>query len=357
MRTAETEVIVDDPRESTVQSLTWYGSQVYSSFGVICHLTSPKRSGAPLHNARHALVSGMTYGMDVRLLMLSEGNFLAPIDYRDLLCHYETADEAEAHLNGWLSGIEQAFLERRITQHVGASNLRFATELKELYLGESIAENEAQQVVRDYFLETAAFRDAFEGRHAIFVGRKGTGKTANLLKLDSELKRKDKHNLVCVIRPIAYELQGIIELLRKYKQLDAKGYVIESLWKFLLYTEIADAAARELRKLPSTMIGSDEGVLLKLLDQESGKLTGEFSVRLERCVQALIRSTPAGDTVEASRLAVSETLHQGEIGRLRIALETFYFANDESPYSLIISTKHGTNRVNSKIYPIFSWAC
>jgi len=51
LRTPETEVIVDDPKESTVQSLTWYGTQVYSSFGVVCHLTSPSRSGAPLHNA------------------------------------------------------------------------------------------------------------------------------------------------------------------------------------------------------------------------------------------------------------------------------------------------------------------
>jgi len=324
LRTPETEVIVDDPKESTVQSLTWYGTQVYSSFGVVCHLTSPSRSGAPLHNARYALVSGMAQGMHVRLLMLSEGNFLAPIDYRDLLYHYETASEAVGYLDPWLKDVEQAFYEQRITRHAGMSNVRLATELRGLNLGESIAENEAQPVVNEYFVETAAYRDALEGRHGIFVGRKGAGKTANLLKLDAELKR-DKRNLVCVIRPVAYELQGIIELLRKYKQLDAKGYVIESLWKYLLYTEIAQAAADELRKMPSNMLRKEEGVLLQLLDEESGKLTGEFSVRLERCVGALIRSKSAEESIEASRFAVSETLHQGEIGRMRVALGDVLF--------------------------------
>ena len=69
------------------------------------------------------------------------------------------------------------------------------------------------------------------------VGRKGSGKTAIFLKLGSKLA-ENKRNLVCVIKPIAYDLEGVVSLLKKYKERDAKGYAIESLWKFLLYAEI-----------------------------------------------------------------------------------------------------------------------
>jgi hypothetical protein len=312
-------IITDDPKESTVQPLTWYGTQVFAASGLLCHLTSPQRTGSQLHNARYALVSGMALGMGIPLLMLSEGNFLAPIDYRDLLFQYQTAAEAVGHLEGWLKGIEETLYEQQ-KSHVGyAASLRLATELKGLQFGESAAENEAEELVSKYFVETAAYRDAFEGRHGIFVGRKGAGKTANLLMLDAEL-RKNRRNLVCVIKPVAYELHGIIELLKKYKTLDSKGYVIESLWKYLLYTEIAEALAVELRPKPSGMMGDDELSLLRLLERESGKLTGEFSVRLERCVEALIRTNATEGTVEASRLAISETLHQGEISELRLLM-------------------------------------
>ena len=61
--------------------------------------------------------------------------------------------------------------------------------------------------------------------YAIFVGRKGVGKSANLLKLVSEIG-KDKRNLVCVIKPVAYDLEGIVSLLGKYKERDVKGYAV-----------------------------------------------------------------------------------------------------------------------------------
>ena len=49
-------IIVDDPRESTVQTLTWYGSRVFDCKGLVCHFTNPKREGAYLQTARHSLL-------------------------------------------------------------------------------------------------------------------------------------------------------------------------------------------------------------------------------------------------------------------------------------------------------------
>lgn len=321
LRGSDTTVIVDDPKESTVQSLTWYGTQVYSAHAVVCHFTGMNRTGARLLNARYALVCGMAFGMGKKLLMLSEGDFLAPIDYRDLLRHYATAAEAEKHVQPWLAEIEKERYEAAAVQGSFISAVKLATELKGLRVGEYIAENEADALVERYFVDTAAYNQALQSTeqptHTIFVGRKGSGKSANLLKLASEIG-KDKRNLVCVIKPIAYDLEGVLALLRRYKERDAKGYAVESLWKFLLYTEVANAAAVQLRKFAS--LGTEETDLLKLLDDEKSVLAGDFTVRLQRCAEAILATEANESSPENFRTAISESLHQRILKQLRIRL-------------------------------------
>jgi hypothetical protein len=313
---------VNDPRESAVEPLSSYGVQVYAAEGVICHFTSPEREGARLHNARYALVAGMAFGMRKSLLMLAEGDFLAPIDYRDLLRQYSTAAAAEKYLEDWLEPVVENWSHHQTSDHNYAATVKLATELKELQFGEHIAENEADRLVHDYFVDTTSYEDALYGRHTIFVGRKGSGKTANFLKLASELEEDDR-NLVCIIKPIAYELQGIMQLLRRYKERDEKGYVVESLWKFLLYTEIANTATHAIEGRKFVPRSKDETALLALLEQHQGMLKEDFSVRLERCVENLISTQQREsqeESIEGFRIAMSETLHSGILRDVRISL-------------------------------------
>jgi hypothetical protein len=312
-------VVVDDPKESAAQSLTWYGTQVHSSATVICHLTGPNRINARLHDARNALVAGMALGMGKSLLMLVEGNFLAPIDYRDLLLQYNTASEAEKHLLVLTREIERASREKQKIQLDHAKHEKLVTELRGLQVGEYIAENEAGRLVEDYFVETSAYREALTGNQTVFVGRKGAGKTANLLKLASELG-KNKQNLVCVIKPPAYELDGVLSLFRRHKERDAKGYAVESLWKFLILTEIANVAAESAKYLPSGSVSDEEASLRSLVQGNGGKFSGDFAVRLERCVGALVRCEASETSIETTRTAISEALHQSEIHELREVL-------------------------------------
>ncbi len=312
-------LITDDPRETAVQPLAWYVQQIFSALGVVCHLTNPGRDGARLHNARHALVAGMAFGLNKPLLMLAEEDFLAPIDYRDLLRRYQTGAQAKRYLDEWLPSVENLWHQAQATQMNYASTVRLATELKGLRFGEPLAENEAQQLVDDYFLETHAYREALAGTSTIFVGRKGSGKTANFLKLASSLKR-DRRNLVCVIKPVAYELQGVIELMKGFKQRDAKGYAVESLWKFLLYSELAKAAAEEIRARPVYVTTPAEEEFLTFLDQQSDTLLEDFAVRLERSVTQLLSTRVEVTSIAQGRAAISEALHQGVLHKLRSLL-------------------------------------
>lgn len=313
-------IITDDPKESALQSLTWYGGKVFAALGVVCHLTSPEREGARLDNARHALVAGMAFGIDKPLLMLAEGDFLSPIDYREIVRHYDTPSQAKTFLVDWITPVSSAWRDSQAEQQDHAATVRLATHLRGIRIGEHIAEHEADELVHRYFVETSAYREALQGRHILFVGRKGTGKTANLLKIADDLTR-DKRNLVCVVKPVGYDLEGIVELMKRYQQRDTKGHAVESLWKYLLYTEIAKTVVEAIASRPPGNVMSVEAPLVALVEENQALFDDEFSTRLERVVTVLLRNTSSDDSRERIREAISESLHRKVIGKIRDALK------------------------------------
>jgi hypothetical protein len=320
-------IIVDDPTELSSQTITWYGTQVATANAVLCHSVSPDMEGAQVHNARCALVAGMAAGFGKNLLLLAEGDYFAPLDYRHLLQQYERASQAFKIVDSWLSQIEVDSLESfrgpgattRETAAVALPVPTTAKDLKALRVGEFLAENEVQELVDDYFVETVAYREALEGKHRIFVGRKGAGKSANFFKLADTL-RKDRRNLVCVIKPVGYEVQGIVELLKQYNSAGQESYLLETLWKFLLLSEIAKDAAQIIEERPNYVNTTEaERELLELLDQPWSQLREDFSTRLERSVESLLKLQSLG-SLEESRKSITQTLHEGLLARLRIVL-------------------------------------
>jgi hypothetical protein len=306
---------LDDPDETRVQPLAWYGQKLYSAVAVLVHFSSEHREGARIHNARQAFVSGLAHGLGKRLLMLAEQDYSAPLDYKDLLVNYTTASEAVAKVKSFF---EQVLLDYRKPANQPPERFRvvqFATELKNLRLGEYLAENEADQL-NNYFVETAEYRSALEGRSTIFVGRKGAGKTANLIRVASEVG-KDKRNLVVVIQPLDYDLAGLTRLLKQYTEVDTKGYLVESLWKFLIYSELAQAAATAIEQRsgagPYTLA---ETKLLELYRSSGSSLRDDFSVRLERALESLqpLAERPG---IGEMRIAISEALHSTMLAELR----------------------------------------
>ena len=314
-------IIVDDPRESTVQVLTWYGSRVFGCNGLVCHFANPAREGAYLQTARHALVCGMAHGSGIPLLMLAEGDFWSPIDYRDYLKHYSTARDAIGYLEEWLPFVEQDLKTEQETTVTPRATMRLATGLRNLRFGDYLAENEEESLVGEYFIRTVAYDDAIKGNQTVFVGRKGSGKTANLLKLEDELSR-NQQNLVCVIKPPPYQMQGIVDLLKHYQHRNVKGYAIESLWKFLLLTEIANTIFNNLENSLSGRSDAIELNFRNFVEENKEVICEDFSTRLENCVQNLNRTIEAYND-QNSRSSVSEALHSGILKQLRTELGQF----------------------------------
>jgi hypothetical protein len=302
-----------DPRESAVQPLAWYVEAIAASRGVVAHFTSPNRKEADVHNARLALVSGIARGLKKPLLMLAEEDYSAPIDYQNSLFVYQVPRDAVARLNGWLQE-SHSMLVAAVGERPSDS-LKRAIRLRSLRLGRHVAEDEAE-ALGDYFVETRTYIDVLDGGVRLFVGRKGAGKTAVLFRAAAELSA-DPRNVVCIIKPPGYELESLLRLLRRYGEKDTKGYVIESVWKFLLFSELAKATAEHIRKHRLVVTpGSPEWDLLEAVDRQGALLSGDFSVRLERAIEDLL-PIDVGTGVATGRLAVSEALHDSTIRELR----------------------------------------
>ncbi len=308
---------VDDPREARVNPLAWYGQKVYSSVAVLAHLSGEKRERWEVHNARYAFVCGLAYGLDKPVLMLSEQEYDVPFDYQGLLLKYSTASECVRHAEQFLERAKSLFAEIQQPREIHLRTIQLATELKGLRIGEYVAENEIDQL-GGYFVETAAYREALDGRHVIFIGRRGSGKTANLIQMSSVL-RDNRRNLVVNVQPVGYDLEAVVRLLKKYRERDAKGYLVESLWTYLLYTEVARAAVEAIQERLHAGLTSDEVELLGLMDDARYALKDGFGVRLERATESIMPLEETG-SVEATRVAISEALHERHLRDLRALL-------------------------------------
>lgn len=307
--------MVDDPHEMRVQPLSWYVQQVNYAFAVVCHLISTEYKDWELHNAKHALVAGLAHGRAMPMIMLAHEPYEPPLDYRDLLRRHRTAAEAEAIFSDWLlSNLDQ--YEKRIARaEAYAAEERTRIGLRDIAIGEPIAEFEST-ALPDYYVSTAAYTETFHSKYSIVVGRKGTGKTAMLIALADEL-HSDPRNQVCVIQPVGYELEGLLNILRLELPRAEEGYLVESFWKFLLYTELAKSVYDQLLAKPSYYVRSaDEASLFEFIEQYQSIISPEFSGRLEGAVDRL-RGLVGESSSKERRLKVSELLHNEMLTRLR----------------------------------------
>lgn len=292
--------------------LSWYVAQVYSSSAALVHLRAPNRQRAAIHNARASLFAGMAAGLGLPTLLVAEEGFEPPLDYRDLLYVYPTAKQLGDHATRWLDDLPA------LTGTRAAGRKKLTAELPRF--GEYVAENE-QDALADYFVETGQYEAVLSSNSSVFVGRKGTGKTANMLTAAESLA-VDKRNLVTVIKPSGYELESLVAVLAHLPKREVADYLLDGLWRYMLLTEIANAAVREAEGRPAGIAtGSEMDHLRVYMEEFAGGADLNFALRLERLTDDLLSSLsnlPEG--VEDAQSWLTERLHGRALAELRAVM-------------------------------------
>ena len=168
-----------------------------------------------------------------------------------------------------------------------------------------MAENEKSRIP-DYFVTTSAYTEALDAAdYVLFIGRKGTGKTANLLMLEETIG-SDDGNHVCKIDPANYDFEGILDIFGMSKSRADRGYLVNAIWKFLVYTELAFSVAQdiELERYSDEQDGEISGFLEYVAANED-LIEGGFADRLESALRRICNMEIFAGTRE-EKLKVSE---------------------------------------------------
>jgi len=300
--------IIDDPSEVRINTLPWYIGHVLNSCCVVCHFIGDDMNDHVFHNAKLSIIAGCAIGFKIPCLMIAHAPFSTPIDYRDLLYTHEKPSMCERIASQWFDA-NKIHIDSHMNRKISASELTERTRLQQINLGDSVAEND-EGSIKDNFIETASYFEAFTAKNTVFIGRKGTGKTANLIKLSYELK--NAHSMVLIIKPISYQLEGIIEFIGTLQKKVEKGYFVESIWKYIIYTEIIKFIYETIRKSPFGIgITQDEINLVDFVEKNESFLLPDFSIRLENKLKELRSQSPD------ERMKVSEDLHRTILGSIR----------------------------------------
>jgi len=96
-----------------------------------------------------------------------------------------------------------------------------------------------------------------------------------------------------------------------------KGFLVESFWKALAYTELAKSIYETIKDTPTYIALTDgEKSLVSFIENEPELVLPEFSMRLEKLVGRLSNLTVDSNNVDVKH-KVSEAVHKVFIGKLR----------------------------------------
>lgn len=298
--------------------LAWFVQEVYRSQIAILHLTPSRAHLADIANPRVSLLAGIARGLGRDVALVAENGELAALDYRDLAIMYSDARSLERQLHAWMGALRppaRGSPVPRVRKHLSA-------ELAALKFGNHVAEGEQEGLDR-YFVETRDYKDVLEAYATIFTGRKGTGKTANMLQA-AEALQGDARNLVCVIKPAGYELEGLLYVLRSVEARHLNDYLIEALWKYLIYTDVAAQGVEDAESRPAGVAtGSPLDALRLCLERRHGGVHASFSERLEKLIVSLEQLADlSNDDISESRRRIGAALYGDTLRELREKIGT-----------------------------------
>ncbi len=308
-------LIIDDPVEYSSQILNWYAEKLFNVDAVAIHLLSLEHSGNAAHNVKASIVAGLAHGFGIPIMMMAHAPYESPVDYQSWLSKHETAESCVAQAKLWLETVNSGRAHRRARRPGSARNGLNKLDLRSLFLGDLVAEHEAEKLY-DYFVETSPYYQALRGPVTILVGRRGTGKTAILFAVRGEMRR-NKDNQVTVLKPIGYETHGLVRVLQEVRERSERGFLIESLWKYLIYSEIGGSVVSELMSRTVYQPRSpEEEAFLEYYDRNEPVFGPPFSERMQNAVASLVGLGGLAQAGE-QRLRISESLHNSIINELR----------------------------------------
>ena len=320
-----------DPSDSTYDEFFPQARSIQRTSLIVASLLGTDIEAYQEHNANVALLIGFAIGLGKEVLVLQQEPRASILDLGSVSQLFTTESQAEGIVGTWLQHQTRLAINQRAESRQRATVRTRIDQIRDLYLGHPDALQDASLL--DYFIETPEYRDAISGHRMIFIGRRGSGKSANFQAMREALR--DRQGTVTVeIAPDDYELERISEYLDSHYPETNPKLLYHNTWNYVLITEIVKALAEKTDRLYVSPDDQDRTNLYQYYEQNRAALDLDFgsriSVAMTRSSQAAVPSE--GDT---ERTATDRAIQ--ELRDYRISRRLFDFAAREGITIFIIA--------------------
>ncbi len=306
-------VLIDDSNENKLFPISWYLSNLIRIPAVLIEFSGVDRVNYQIHNTKSSLIAGLALGLNKKYKFIASQPYPSAIDYQEHLIRFSNLEWCQKAVDPFLQELRNEAIEL-ISEKVDYSKYqRKDGMLQKIKFGEMLAEHESNDIY-EYYVNTANDDNLFKAEYNIVVGRKGSGKTATFYYLKTRFS-KDIRNQVVIIKPINFEIDGLIELISGTNMEFGKSYIVESVWKFIIYTEIMKSIYLRIYDKQSFSLTEIEEKIIAFVKQSEGIIIPDLSSRLNTLFNNLSTLKTIDDQTEF-RSKIAEVLHQDLFKRM-----------------------------------------
>lgn len=306
-----------DQREVDYDNLTSQGRAIAEAEIFATILVNEETKEFWDNNAQLMLLAGLAHGLGNEFVVFVQQPLTRLLDLGEHQITFVSETEAGVRMGRWLSQIAGKRLtgpapKRQLTS---AKTSPFAT----LFIGHLDARTDFD--LDAHFFETPEFRQAESGQKHLFVGSKGSGKTANYETLKERLEARNV--VVVCIAPQDFEFPRLVSVFEEHLPFAHWQFVYGSFWRFVFLTEILRAI--HLRFLDHLLRDSSSGKtyateLLKWLSNNEKILSMDFVTRVSEVLSQLSQLKGSDDT---RRRAFEDLLEAARMYDIERHLKTF----------------------------------
>ena len=274
-----------DPSDSVYDEFYPQARQIQRASLIIASFVSKKHIDWAENNANVALLTGFSIGLGKQVLVLQQEPIAPILDLGSVARPFEAEDQVQGIVDAWIEKQVKISVSQTLESHRRATSKKQADLLRNIYLGhpDALQDNE----LLNYFVPTKEFDDAIEGRRTIFIGRRGSGKSANFQAIRAEIS--DQPKIVDVeILPDDFQLERIAGVLEHATDLPDPQLVFQSIWNYVLTTEILKALAEKTDRLLSSPEEVTRLNLRHIYDSEYDRLALDFGSRAVYALERVI---------------------------------------------------------------------
>ena len=322
-----------DPSDSSYDEFPPQARAIQRASLIVGSLLGTDIEGYQQHNANVALLIGFAIGLGKEVLVLQAQPKASILDLGSLSQLFTTESQAVRIVNRWLEEQTRAAIHQRAESRRRASERDRIDQIRRIYLGHPDALQDTGLL--DYFVPTTEYEDALEGRRMIYIGRRGTGKSANFKAISENLRTRPS-TIAVEIAPDDYELQRITEYLETHHQEANPARLYQPTWNYVLITEMVKALAEKTDMLFLSQNDQDTYNLRHYYESNLSALDLDFGSRVTQALIEALESTddaPQRTKHEATQSAINELMNYRIARRLRdFAIKeniTFFLVADD----------------------------